>query len=481
MKRKNTKSIIAACVVASLSFTACDGYLDTLPSDSLVSDGAITTEEDVETALNGAYAGLIKIYDATADASYYYYGNDFIVRAEVGGDDVQTTNIGLRTEDYYRYAYRQNNAPEDLWYPPYTVINRVNVLLQAIDKGEVPSTDKTKNAHGEALAIRALAHFDLLITYGSPYQKDNGASLGVPIVKEVLEASALPSRETVAAGYEAVLTDLNDALGLISEDERYGHFNRWAVKALLARVNLYKGDYDKAYTYASDVIENSPYELVSNSNYISSWGKEETPESIFDLALTAVLYGGERELWGYVLNPEGYGAAVATTEFINLLNENPEDVRLGLLQNDAGGLKRFINKYPGRDGKVVVNNIRVLRLSDIYLIAAEAALKQTTPDQTNADKYLNAIIRRAIGNPDATGVTATPELVIKERRKELVLEGHRLYDILRLNLTVTRKDGTHFLNNTDLITINWNDYRTIMPIPQAEKDANHGIVQNPEY
>lgn len=480
MKRKNIKSIVAACVVASLSLTACDGYLDTLPSDSLVSNGAITTEDDVETALNGAYAGLIKIYDATADASYYYYGNDFIARAEVGGDDVQTTKLGLRTENYYRYLYRQNNSPEDLWYPPYTVINRVNVLLQAIDKGEVPSTDKTKNAQGEALAIRALAHFDLLITYGAPYQKDNGASLGVPVVKEVLDASALPFRETVAAGYDAVLEDLNNALGLISEEKRYGHFNRWAVKALLARVNLYKGDYDKAYSYASDVVENSPYDLVSNSDYVSSWGKEETPESIFDLALTAVLYGGEREIWGYVVNPEGYGAAVATDEFISLLNENPKDVRLGLLKNDAGGIKRFINKYPGRDGKVVVNNVRVLRLSDIYLIAAEAALKQTKPDQTSADKYLNAIIARAVG-ADVAKVTATSELVIKERRKELVLEGHRLYDILRQNLAITRQGGSHFLNNTDLVTVNWNDYRTVMPIPQAERDANPNIVQNPEY
>ena len=91
-------------------------------------------------------------------------------------------------------------------------------------------SDVVKNSKGEALAIRALAHFNLLITYGAPYLKDNGASLGVPVVKEVLTAAELPARQTVAQGYAAVLEDLTDALSFIDENKNYGHFNRWAVK-----------------------------------------------------------------------------------------------------------------------------------------------------------------------------------------------------------------------------------------------------------
>ena len=189
MKKLNIQSIFTTVIVAtSVCLTSCDGYLTTLPSDSLVSDGAITTAEDTKTALNGAYAGLISVSDKD-NTSYYYYGVDFIARAEVGGDDTQTNKTSDRTEQYYRYTYRQNNAPDDLWFPPYAVINRVNVLLEAIDKGEVPMSDVVKNSKGEALAIRALAHFNLLITYGAPYLKDNGASLGVPVVKEVLTAT----------------------------------------------------------------------------------------------------------------------------------------------------------------------------------------------------------------------------------------------------------------------------------------------------
>ena len=203
-----------ALIAGLVCLASCNDYLVTYPSDSLESETAITTPEDTKTALNGAYAGLISARDAAGN-NYYYYGTDFLARAEVGGDDMQTSKSGDRTEQYYRFTYRQTNASADLWYPPYTVINRVNVLLEAIDSGKVPMTDVTKNSKGEALAIRALAHFDLLITYGAPYLKDNGASLGVPIVKKVLSATELPARSTVAEGYQAVLDDLTEALGLV--------------------------------------------------------------------------------------------------------------------------------------------------------------------------------------------------------------------------------------------------------------------------
>ena len=65
--------------------------------------------------------------------------------------------------------------------------------------------------------------------------------------------------------------------------------------------------------------------------------------------------------------------------------------------------------------------------------------------------------------------------------KELVMEGHRLFDILRVGEVVKRTGTDHFLNMTDLTTITWDDYRIVMPIPQAEMDANSNMIQNPEY
>ena len=204
MNRLNIKSIFAAVAIASVTFTSCDGYLETFPSDSLVSTDAITTLQDVETALNGTYYSL---------KSANYYGCDFVSRAEVGGEDVQTISSGgLRTDTYYRFTHRQNNSPENLWSYPYAVINRANVLLNAIETGDLPAGDELNNAKGEALALRALCHFNLLITYGKPYFVENGATPGVVLVKNVLSADDLPSRSTVAEGYEMVINDLEEAL-----------------------------------------------------------------------------------------------------------------------------------------------------------------------------------------------------------------------------------------------------------------------------
>lgn len=470
MKFINLKYLFVAGVLA-LSLSSCEDYLELMPSNALPSDNAINTIEDLESALNGVYDGL---------TSSSYYGSDFISRAEVGGEDVQTASQTKRTENYYRFMYRQANAPTGLWYVHYRVINRTNVLLQAIEAGNIPVTKELNNVKGEALAIRALCHFNLAIVYGYPYQKDKGASLGAPIVKNVLTANDMPSRNTVAECYKAVEDDLEEALSLVGSEINKGHFNKWAVLGLQARVNLYKGDYDKALQCAETIINESPYSLLKREEYVSSWSNEYTSESVFDLHISD-LSSGDRELFGYLVDPDGYSAIAATDEFIDLVNEYDDDVRINLLSEDASGVKCIIKKYPGRGGVTTVNNVRIIRLSDIYLIAAEAALRKATPDQSKADLYLNTIRKRAISS--ANDITATLELIDRERRKELVLEGHRLYDILRVGNSVTRKGGRHFLSSVDLITPNWNDYRCVMPIPQAEIDANSNIKnqQNPEY
>ena len=433
------KSLILATVVSIIVFTSCDDFLKVNPDDALPPEEALSEQKDLDKALNGMYYTL---------TNTSFYGCNFLVRGEVGGDDIQPIGqTASRTENYYRFIHRINNSPEGLWSIPYGIINSANTMLAVIDN--IPETVERDNSEGEALAIRALCHFNLLLTYGTPYLKDNGTSYGVPLADRVISEDELPSRASVADGYKMVIEDLEKAIGLLNEETNYGHINRWAAKALLARVYLYKGDWDNAFKYADEVAQDGPYSLVSNAEYLSIWAQKENSESVFDIDIDETR-SGNLELFGYVAEI------------------------------------RFINKYPGYNGKLPVNNVRVLRLSDIYLIAAEAALKKSTPNQDKADFYLNEIRKRAV--PELTDVTATEELILKERRKELVMEGHRFYDAMRLGLTLNREktpgEGTdHYLNSTDLISPNWDDYRIILAIPQAEVDVNPNIQgqQNPGY
>lgn len=470
----NLKHLLIAGFVA-LGLSSCDGFLNVMPSDALTTENAINNIDDVNAVLNGVYQSLL---------NEGYYGNDLIARAEMGGDDVQPTMEGKsRTDNWYRFMYRVNNSPEGLWYYPYKAISRANTLIDVIESGKIEASEELNIAKGEALAVRALCHFNLTITYGYPYQKDNGASYGIPLVLDVPTASDMPSRSSVAQCYAAIEQDLEDALDYLKNDTLVteGHFNKWAVLGLQARVALYKGDYETAFSKASEVIEKGPYALIDHADYVTSWAEEFTTESVFDLYISA-LSQGNRELIGYLVDTNGYGEYAVTDEFLALLNENSDDVRLGLLTTDGNGELRVFNKYPGRNGATPVNNLRVIRLSDLYLIAAESALKKAEPNQEKADEYLNAIRMRAI--PSATEITATEELVEIERRKELAMEGHRLHDVLRKGDEITRTGGHHFLNKeVDLITVNWDDYRCVMAIPQAEIDANVNIKdqQNPEY
>ena len=97
-------TIFAAMLTGATLLSSCDDYLTTLPSDSfMLAEGAITTEEDTKTAVNGLYQGLISVTDPTSNVSYNYYGTDIITRPEVGGDDIQTRMVGDRTREFLSF------------------------------------------------------------------------------------------------------------------------------------------------------------------------------------------------------------------------------------------------------------------------------------------------------------------------------------------------------------------------------------------
>ena len=175
-----------------------------------------------------------------------------------------------------------------------------------------------------------------------------------------------------------------------------------------------------------------------------------------------------------------------TVSFYKLLQSDPKDVRNKIIKN-ASKIP-YVNKFQPQEGEAIADaNIPLIRLSESYLNAAEAACK--LEDNANAVKYLDPIVRRA--NPDNTveGETVTLDRVLLERRKELVGEGHRLYDLMRNNLRVQRVDAkdskvskvpAHYSKYLDF---DRTFYMIVLPIPKAEMDANPSLAdqQNPGY
>ncbi len=119
----------------------------------------------------------------------------------------------------------------------------------------------------------------------------------------------------------------------------------------------------------------------------------------------------------------------------------------------------------------------ILRLSKVYLNAAEAAFK--SDDTEKALTYLNAIVTRANPLKSVTSAELSLERILKERRKELVGEGHAFFDYMRNGKPVNRSGGWHLPMPEDTRIISPSDPRVALPIPQAEIDANPNMVQNP--
>ena len=489
------KSITLGIMLLALS--ACgDSWLNLDPSTSVPSDDAITDYYSATVALNGLYDGI-----QGSSSRVEYYGARMFYTGDVRGEDMQARAQSLRTSSTYEMKYTLDNAPV-IWSIPYNVIRRANRIIQAVEDGKVADATEAQlnGLKSEALAIRALVHFDLCKLYGNPYNVDNGASLGVPIVLEPIAMNALPKRSTVAEVYAQVISDLKESLDLggLKTTKNYGYVNSWYVKSLLSKVYLYKEDNEQALAVAEDVLKNSPYELWTAAEYVEGWNTKDTgrKEMLFEVINKNSSDWTDREGIAYLMYEEGYADLIATKSFIEMLGSQPDDVRNGILiapqvnkdfMELYGKTPIFVNKFPKAGGDVRLNSLPMMRLSEVYLIAAEAAAKLNKSDK--AAEYLNVIHLRA--NPTATAISqadATLARISIERRKELVGEGQRFFDAMRNNETVVRYTSQenmqlHYILIPESQKFDRTYFRTLLPIPVAEVNVNPNLrgQQNPGY
>ena len=483
--------------VGLIALSSCgNSWLDLEPGTEVQTEKAIEDYKSADVALTGIYNGLQGTSSKTT-----YYGTSMWLYGDVRGEDMQSSLMSSRGAAFYSMKYTANDAPS-MWSIPYNVILRANRLLEAIDaKKVVDATPDQLNAmRSEAIAIRGLVHFDLCRIYGAPYSVDNGASYGVPIVLGPLPVASQETRKTVAQVYEQVIKDLEESLeiGGLTKDKHYGYVNHWFVKGLLSKVHLYKGDNEKALAYAEDVIKNSPYELWTNEEYVDGWKTTDRgrKEMLFEIVNFSTDNWTDREGIANIMSPYGYADAVATKAFIDMLAKTPDDVRNNVLVESVkpgsvkifGKSKVFVNKYPRNEaGEWRLNSLPVMRISEIYLFAAEAAAKLNKSDI--AATYLNVIHKRA--NPEAADLTAadaTLERISLERRKELIGEGSRFFDAMRNDETITRytnEADRGFHPSLDDVSRSFNRtyFRTLLPIPLSETNVNAPIreQQNPGY
>ncbi|TPN88997.1 RagB/SusD family nutrient uptake outer membrane protein [Aquimarina algicola] len=464
------KHIILLFIFITILFTSCDDALEANLSDQVELNQTIVDLETLNVAVNGSYSRF-----ATGDV----YNRGLIVIPALLSDNASLDPFDNRGRfvEYNNYTVTDNDPRADaLWDDLYRSVAQTAIIIRETAKLEFTENEisQANQFVGEAYTLRALALLLLQQYYAQPYNFTSDAShLGVilpdfeKVGLEVLE----PSRTTTALVYDQIVNDLTTAIDLLDVNENNsGRIDRIAAKALLARTYLHMEDWVNAEILATETIDEFEGGLIPTDEYVNSWNLDQSSESILKLINTPTDNSGDASAGFFFLSDK---EAFATPDFIS--NFSDTDVRLGLYPLDEGVNQHLISKYPRING---TDNIEVVRLSEMYLIKAEAHARMN--QSGDALIALNSLVE--IRDPDADPVALSGQSLINrillERRKELAFEGFRVHDLARTATTFTK--FRILLGN---ITINAPDNFTILPIPIDEINVNPGVQgqQNPGY
>jgi len=460
-----------ALVAATLLAGCAKNFTAETPKDSVPLDQALNSVSALNNALDGTYSQL---------RSVALYGRDLLVIGDLQGDNtyVEVKNSG-RYLPQYNYSFTNaDGTVAEIWTNAYIGIQRANQIINS----PVTATGAAA-VKAQAYAIRGLLYFKLVNIFAKPYT-DDPTALGVPLVLKY-DPNGLPTRNTIKEVYTQIVADLQAAFKDAPAYTNSVHLSKYAAEALLAKVYLYMGDNADAETAAVDVINNSGFTLATPGDLTAFWSnpaiQSNQEEVMFEVDADAINNNGFDDVAGIYIN--GYQDIYASSQLYKLYTAS--DARRGLLlpgNTKSGAAAYLVNKYPNAQN-ADRDNLKVIRLAEVYLIAAEAAL----PNEATALTYLNVLSsQRDPGFVYASTGSQLKTDIINERRKELAFEGDRFYDLNRLKMAISRASNPGAIpagqGNVNL-NIPYPDNRRVAPIPLSEIQANANIAgqQNPGY
>ena len=471
---KNHKNIgLILLMICTIAGSCSKEFLNLQPPSQIPVSEAIVDESSMQTAVIGMYASMRAVN---------LFGRDIPIDGDLMADNIYIDPIqnSNRYLPEFTYTYIATNGDaQSMWTDAYaTILDANNVINASIKQSAL--ADQLK---GEALTIRALCYFELSKFFSKPYTSDP-SSPGVPLVLKY-DAFAKPARNTVNEVYTQIEADLKQAIGLLNDDTKNSTYvTKYVAEALLARLYQFQGDWVNALATAMDVVNNGGYHLADPSNFLNYWQNpfpvQDKLETVFEVEFDNIGNNGVDNLSNFY-SQDGYGDALCTDNLYHTYTAT--DVRGGLIVQGsrAGRAVLIVNKYPNTSNPNGKDNTKIIRYAEVLLILAEAYVRNN--DDVSAQDILNILAQAR--DPQFAGYTSTGAGLLgdiyTERRKELAFEGHRYWDIVRLNQDVIRDNSTGNYASFVPLALSADDPRRIFPIPQAEINANKAMVQNEGY
>lgn len=496
--KKYIKYITVAAAV--LMMVSCN--LDKKPDTAISTADAMESAADVEHFRIGLYSASKYVFSGA-----YTYCPDLqtdLYHALVG--------FGNFEGSFYHYDVTATEGTcESIWYGLYGYIANANFLIEGAEKllesSALDAADAAlvKLYAGEAHFFRAFFYFNLTQYFCKAYDPATAAlTFGVPVVTKYAPtavAASYPHRGTLAETYAQILTDLAAAEADITVEGKAD--NIWitkdAVTGLKARVALAMQDWETAYNCAKQLVESGTYVLQSDAKkFADGWINDDLGESVWQPQIVDNTDSGSAYMY-FIYNTSGDDNPQYVPEDWVLDLYASDDIRYNAyfeertITTPCAGTITLLVKYPGNPAicstgsNKYINRAKVFRISEMYLIAAEAGARAGKADALD---FLNTLRTKRI--PSYSARTYTGEALIKqiktERTKELFGEGFRLFDIKRWNEGFKRSAGqVPSMVRQEERYANYEvaagDYRLVWPIPQSEIDANPQIreEQNEGY
>ncbi|MBM3914693.1 MAG: RagB/SusD family nutrient uptake outer membrane protein [Sphingomonadales bacterium] len=476
-----TRVMLSALLLLAIIGTGCKKEnLIPIPQTALSDATSFSSPQRIAQQVFGVYS---------AAKSGQFLGGRAMIYQDVRGEDwINVTTNGVTALGVWNFSITEgDNQVENYWAAGYAAINRANVVLEGIDANAsvIPATLATKYK-AEVRFIRALSYFYLQSLYARrPFNADNGASLSIPLRLTANKGSAGASlaRATQTAVFSQILEDLNFAeqnlpatYGAAAGDSNVVRAHKNAAVAMKMRVYMHMNRWSDVITEGNKIVSTTtPFQSTSNINHrlaATALAPFRTPytstENIFSMPMNVTNSPGTQNgLGGYWTNEFGLNSAgiLGSTLF-----PATDARRTNFLTPAAGTTPARWTKF----NDDLNNYVPVIRYAEVLLNLAEALARQAANPavDSRAVALLNAVRNRADASVSWAPATKTEliDAILLERRIELLGEGFRSLDIMRLGIDFPAKASVSSVSSTSLSYV-W-------PIPATELQLNSLMVRN---